>query len=181
MMSNGAEHRAVVNRFGLAIRLSKRSRGLLNAYRTLAPDRAKWFGKRSFDHDNAEPILLGLSMELALKAWWVFDFDKRNPPRTHDLEKLFAALCEDSKVQLREAYARDVLPRNPHAWSPTFRLDDFIAYNKDAFVNWRYSHEKENVNMVVSEFEDTLDMMLSEFEKRYVELETRPQKIISDG
>ncbi len=41
-----------------------------------------------FELDGVEPMLLALSMELALKAWFVFDFDDPKTPRTHDLVKV---------------------------------------------------------------------------------------------
>lgn len=45
-------------------------------------------------------MLLALAMELALKAWFVFDFDDPKHSKSHDLSKLFGRLKSESLVAL---------------------------------------------------------------------------------
>ena len=68
----------------------------------------------STDHDaipsmqeiGVEPMLLALAMELALKAWFVFDFDDPKHSKSHDLYKLFGQLKSDSQEKLDREFNR---------------------------------------------------------------------------
>jgi hypothetical protein len=58
------------------------------------------------EHVGVEPMLLALSMELVLEAWFVFDHDNPNILKSHDLTKLFDALFPESKQRLDEEFKR---------------------------------------------------------------------------
>jgi hypothetical protein len=80
-------------RLSTAIRIGDAARAILRKTRTF-PDRG--FGDYSdlseSNHIGVEPMLLALSMELALKAWFVFDYDDPKFTKSHDLIKLFDRL-----------------------------------------------------------------------------------------
>ena len=52
----------------------------------------------------AEPVLLALSMELALKAWWSRSNPNLAPLRTHDLLKIFEKLPIQTQLHLEYAH-----------------------------------------------------------------------------
>lgn len=66
-----------------------------------------------FEHVGVEPVPLALSMEVALKEWWVFDFDDLNFIKSHNLIKLFDGLLPDSQQKLEIELKRSVAPRHP--------------------------------------------------------------------
>jgi hypothetical protein len=77
-------------RLSTAIRICDAARAILRKTRSL-PDQQldeieDWADR---EHVGVEPMLLALSMELALKAWFVFDHDNPNVLKSHDLTKLF--------------------------------------------------------------------------------------------
>lgn len=120
------------------------------------------------EHIGVEPMLLALSMELALKAWYAFDYDVSDPKKGHDLAKLFDALTPKSQQQLDEEFRRSVAPRHPSGFSVDYGIRDILYQHKDAFTKWRYMHEKkENMRFSTSAFEATLEMVLAEFRARY--------------
>ncbi|MBB4053130.1 hypothetical protein GGR20_002786 [Devosia subaequoris] len=53
---------------------------------------------------GVELMLLALAMELALKAWFVFDFDDPNHSKSHDLSKLFGKLKSESQEKLDQEF-----------------------------------------------------------------------------
>ena len=57
-------------------------------------DPEEWF---EHEHIGVEPMLLALSMELALKAWLVFDHDDPKVEKFHNLIKLFDKLKSESQ------------------------------------------------------------------------------------
>ena len=120
------------------------------------------------EHIGVEPMLLALSMELALKAWFVFDHDSPNVLKSHDLAKLFDALLPESQQRLDEEFKRSVIPHHPNVFSVDYGIRDILAHHKDAFIDWRYLHEAKRTMMFDhSTFEATLEMVLHEFRKRY--------------
>lgn len=120
------------------------------------------------EHVGVEPMLLALSMELALKAWFVFDHDDPNVVKSHDLTKLFDALLPESQQRLDDEFKRSVNPRHPSVLFIDYGIRDILSQHKDAFVDWRYLHEAKKTMMFdQSVFEATLEMVLREFRKRY--------------
>jgi len=120
------------------------------------------------EHVGVEPMLLALSMELVLKAWFVFDYDDPNVVKSHDLTKLFDALLPESQQRLDEEFKRSVNPRHPSVFFIDYGIRDILSQHKDAFIDWRYLHEAKKTMMFdQSAFEATLEMVLREFRKRY--------------
>lgn len=116
-------------------------------------------------HVGVEPMLLALSMELALKAWFVFDHNDPKVAKTHNLLKLFDTLKRESQQKLDEEFKASVAPYHP---SIHVGIRDILYQHKDAFVDWRYLHEaRKSMMFDQAAFEATLEMVLREFEKRY--------------
>lgn len=117
-------------------------------------------------------MLLALSMELALKAWFVFDHDDPKFPKTHNLTKLFEALLPQSQGKLDAEFRRLIAPRYPSIFIE-YSIRHLLYQHQDAFTDWRYHHEvrkKKNMSFEQGVFEATLELVLLEFEKRYYEV-----------
>ncbi|WP_292315322.1 hypothetical protein [Mesorhizobium sp.] len=113
-------------------------------------------------------MLLALAMELALKAWSVFDHDKPKTRKSHDLLKLFEDLKPESQEKLDLEFKRSVVPYHPNFFHMDYSIRHILRQHKDAFVDWRYLHEaKKSMMFDQAAFEATLGMVLGEFEKRY--------------
>lgn len=120
------------------------------------------------EHVGVEPMLLALSMELALKAWFIFDHDNPNVLKSHDLTKLFDALLPESRQKLDQEFKRSVMPHHPSLLPFGYGIRDILSQHKDAFIDWRYLHEAKKTMMFDhSKFEATLEMVLHELRKRY--------------
>lgn len=133
------------------------------------PDRdlAGHEGPRGFKDIGVEPMLLALSMELALKAWFVFDFDDPKVAKSHDLIKLFDKLKSESQEKLDDEFKRSVAPFHPSILYIDYGIRHVLYQHKDAFTDWRYIHEIKSTTFERSVFEATLEMVLTEFENRY--------------
>lgn len=119
-------------------------------------------------HVGVEPMLLALSMELALKAWFVFDYDDPKVIKSHNLIKLFNRLKLESQQKLDAEFKRSVVPYHPNFLYIDYGIRDILHQHQDAFIDWRYLHEaKKNMMFDQSTFEATLEMVLREFRKRY--------------
>ena len=111
-------------------------------------------------------MLLALSMELALKAWFVFDHDDREVARSHNLMKLFESLKPDSQEKLDVAFKRTVVPYHPSAFYIDYSIRDLLSQHQDAFIDWRYLHEpKKSMMLDQGAFEATVEMVIREFER----------------
>lgn len=124
-------------------------------------------GWRDFKDIGVEPMLLALSMELALKAWFVFDFDDPEHSKSHDLAKLFGKLKSESQEKLDAEFKRSVAPYHPSGLHLDYGIRHILYQHKDAFTDWRYIHEPKSTMFQRGAFEATLEMVLAEFEKRY--------------
>ena len=120
-----------------------------------------------FQEMGVEPMLLALSMELALKAWFVFDYDDPKYSKSHDLARLFDALKPESKEKLDAEFKRSVAPYHPNFFHVNYGIGHVMFQHKDAFIDWRYLHEPKSTMFELGVFEATLEMVLSTFEKRY--------------
>lgn len=111
----------------------------------------------------AGPVLLAFAMELALKAWWAKENKDSDVPKTHDLLKLFDGLNEDTRTRLESAH-----PEVPHPYRgfPPFRpgLRSMLASNNDAFVEWRYLHERSRARFPSGEFDEALSSVIGQFD-----------------
>lgn len=119
-------------------------------------------------HIGVEPMLLALSMELALKAWFVFDHDSATVVKSHNLLELFEGLKIESQEKLDQEFKRTVAPIYPDFFYVDYGIRHVLYQHADAFVEWRYLHErKKNMMFNTSAFTATLEMVLQEFKKRY--------------
>ena len=113
----------------------------------------------------AVPVLLALSMEVALKAWWVREVKDKELPKTHDLLKLFDGLPEQTRIRLENSHP--VLLNPDHPKLPPFRqgLRSLLASNSAKFVEWRYPHEILHSSFPNGEFKAALSSVIDEFFK----------------
>lgn len=123
---------------------------------------------------GVEPMLFALAMELALKAWFVFDFDDPEHSKSHDLSKLFGKLKSDSQEKLDHEFKRSVAPYHPNIFHVDCGIRHVLYQHKDAFVDWRYIHEPKSTMFERGAFGATLDMVLREFDKRYITVTSDP-------
>jgi len=156
-------------RLSTAIRIGEAAREIFRKTRSF-PDSG--FGKHAdlgeINHIGVEPMLLALSMELALKAWFVFDYDDPNFIKSHNLMKLFDRLKPESQERLDAEFKRSVVPYHPNFLYVDYSISHILYQHQDAFIDWRYLHEaRKTMNFDQSAFEATLEMVLREFEKRY--------------
>lgn len=119
---------------------------------------------------GVEPMLLALSMELALKAWFVFDFDDPDVMRSHNLMKLFEALKPESQKRLDDQFRLTVAPSHPNLFFVDYGIGRVLYQHRDAFTDWRYIHEPKHTSFDRGTFQATLEMVLTEFGRRYVEV-----------
>jgi hypothetical protein len=161
-------------RLTTAVRIGRVARAVLRKTKTFPESD---FGLREnwpdLDHIGVEPMLLALSMELALKAWFVFDYDDPEFSKTHNLAKLFDALLPESREKLDAEFKRSIAPNYPSFFIIDYGIRDLLYQHQDAFTDWRYHHEmrkKKTMRFEQGAFEATLEMVLREFEKRYVEV-----------
>jgi hypothetical protein len=124
-------------------------------------------------HIGIDPMLLALSMELALKAWYVFDHNTAEVKRSHNLLKLFEAIKQDSQMKLDAEFRRSVAPS--HAIDG-YGIKDVLTPHQNAFVDWRYMHDSNSLGFHTSTFKATLEMVLSELRKQYRTVEVPPIK-----
>jgi hypothetical protein len=156
-------------RLSLAVRIGESATALLKSVQIR--DDKNFLGDHGPDggHVGVEPILLALSMELALKAWWAFDHDSQGIPKTHNLKKLFDKLLPESRDKLRTEFRRCVAPHHTGLFIRC-EIDDILSQYSDTFLDWRYLHElKGGLSFDRRLFEDTLELVLLEFGKRYRE------------
>jgi hypothetical protein len=156
-------------RLSTAISIAQAAKAILKKTQTFP---TKGFGDHAdvddYEHIGVEPMLLALSMELALKAWFVFDWNDPNIAG-HDLIKLFERLKPESQAKLDEEFKRSVAPYHPSFFHVDYGIRHILDQHKNAFIDWRYLHEKKKKTMSFDQaaFEATLEMVLREFQKRY--------------
>lgn len=155
-------------RLTTAIRIGDAARAVLRKTQSF-PDRelAGHEDWRDLKDIGVEPMLLALSMELALKAWFVFDFNDPKTAKSHDLAKLFDKLKPDSQEKLDAEFKRSVAPYHPSGFYIDYSIRHLLYQHRDAFTDWRYIHEPKSTMFDRGAFEATLEMVLKEFEKRY--------------
>ncbi|MGV3574041.1 MAG: hypothetical protein ACO1O4_02770 [Devosia sp.] len=120
------------------------------------------------EHMGVEPMLLALSMELALKAWFVFDYDDPKVAKSHNLLKLFEKLKPESQEKLDSEFKISVAPYYPNGLFVDYGIRNILFQHQDAFIDWRYLHEtRKTMRFEHRAFEATIEMVLREFRKRY--------------
>lgn len=160
-------------RFSTSIRLADTSTAILQRVEAFDWRKHQEEGVWDFTaHIGIDPMLLALSMELALKAWFMFDYDTNKVKRTHNLFKLFEALKAESRAKLDLEFRKTVVPIHNTPHYVDYGIDKVLAAHQDAFVDWRYTHDKKKVTIRFEQsvFIDTLKMVLIEYRKLYREL-----------
>lgn len=114
------------------------------------------------------PMLLALSMELALKAWIVRDQTLKSVPKSHDLLLLFQKTSLGTQERLTARFRQDCWRPDPHGMLMQVELEDLLESARQAFVQWRYMHELETARFSTSEFSAAIHMTLAEFESGIV-------------
>lgn len=163
------------DRLTTAIRIGKAAKAILRKTQSF-PTREVGKHEDWSEHEaiGVEPMLLALAMELALKAWFVFDYDDPNV-RGHNLLKLFEKLKPQSREKLEAEFKRSVAPYHPNLLYLDYSIRHLLTQHQTAFTDWRYLHEpKEPMMFEQSAFEATVEMVLREFEKRYREVPATP-------
>ena len=165
-------------RLTVAIRIGDAAYSLLRKTQSFPEqkfeDHKEW---KDHEHVGVEPMLLALSMELALKAWIAFDHDNPEVIYCHNLIKLFNKLKPESQQKLDDEFKKTVVPNHPGFFHVDYGIRDLLTQHKNAFTDWRYLHEaKDSMMFDQYEFESALEMVLREFRKRYrVEQITPPR------
>ena len=121
-------------------------------------------------HIGIKPMLLALSMELALKAWYAFENDCVSPVKTHYLTKLFKKLKIETQEQLDKEFKKTADAIYPSIFEKDHNIRDFLEQHADAFIKWRYLHEYKGpqpMTFNTSLFIATVEMILREFKKCY--------------
>lgn len=155
-------------RLTTAVRMGIGARQILNKTRTFPDAEVKNPFAPDGGHIGVEPMLLALSMELALKAWYVFDHDSVPRRWTHDLAELFDSLTEGSWHKLDSVFKASIVPFYPNFLFADYGIRHLLLQHNDAFVRWRYLHEgKPPRAFDQGVFEATLEMVVVEFEKLY--------------
>lgn len=163
-------------RLSTAIRIGEAAKAIFRKTQSF-PDRG--FGRHGdlseIEHVGVEPMLLALSMELALKAWFVFDHDDPKVVKSHNLMKLFDRLKPESQEKLDAEFKRSVVPYHPNGLYIDYSIRHILYQHQDAFTDWRYLHEaKKSMMFDQGAFEATLEMVLREFEKKYRIVPVKP-------
>lgn len=163
-------------RLSTAIRVAEAARAILRKTRSFASRELEPHSDlNAVEHVGVEPMLLALSMELALKAWFIFDYDDSKVAKTHNLMKLFDKLKPESQKLLDAEFKRSLPRYDSNYFIPDYGIRDILDQHQDAFTDWRYLHEaKKSMMFDQSAFEATLEMVLREFGKRYYVVPMQP-------
>ncbi|MER8669693.1 hypothetical protein NKH45_21205 [Mesorhizobium sp. M1156] len=155
-------------RLSTAIRIGEAAKAILRKTQSFpGPEFRELADTSEREHVGVEPMLLALSMELALKAWFVFDHDDPKVVKSHNLVKLFDSLKPESQEKLDAEFKRSVVPYHLNFYID-YSIRHILYQHQDAFTDWRYLHEAEKSMMFdQGAFEATLEMVLREFDKRY--------------
>lgn len=120
----------------------------------------------------AEPILLSLAIEIALKAWQRRE-RQAAPDRSHDLLQLFKGLEEATQKRLQAKMPAMVDP----LFKETIRegLRELLSSHRDAFIKWRYPYEGDDEGSIFKTFETAaLHQALTVLTTAYHERESAP-------
>ena len=111
----------------------------------------------------AEPVLLALATEIALKAWQCHE--RNGPPdQTHDLLKLFLGLREDARRRLSEKMPEypSPLPGFPPAYPG---IQTALSDCRHMFVEWRYSHERRHMRADTGILKTALNAIIETYDE----------------
>lgn len=117
----------------------------------------------------AEPILLSLAVEIALKAMLCQE-QKKEPPLTHDLLDLFQHLEPGTQKSLQaQIPGLTMLPVGfpEGAPYPHESLPELLWAHRDAHTHWRYIHERPWAIYRYSELDQALTVIINSYFKRW--------------
>jgi len=162
------------------VKLEQYARSILKQVQSISDESQERSGLNERIHSGIEPMLLALAIEFALKAWFAWDHDRRDPIKTHNLTKLFDALPTSSRERLNAEFQKSVAPYHPWRGWMDYDIRDILMHHANAFVEWRYIHEsRENgLKFDFTTFVATLEIVLDEFGKRYETTVIKPQRTI---
>ena len=142
------------------VELAKYAESVLQQVKSLEEQKnfyKEWDINKKF-HLGIEPMLLAFSMELALKAWYIFDFNDAEVIKTHNLHKIFRALKPKSQDLLSKRFKQTVAITNPDFFYLNYDIKDILYANKHAFTEWRYIYEsKKSLHFNQSGFTATIE------------------------
>ena len=107
----------------------------------------------------AAPVLFALAAELALKALYCQEAKKHEIALTHDLERLFEELGEDTQVELEATFKESMFPKLPP------KMQDILGKNKDVFLDWRYSFEHLGLCCYTGELDEAISAIIKTYYK----------------
>ena len=123
---------------------------------------------------SAEPILLSLALEIALKAWQCRE--KGAPEHCHDLLRLFEGLEPNTQKRLEA--------RMPAMVDPLFKetlresLRELLCSHRKAFIKWRYPYEGDSEGSIFKTFDTAaVHQALTVLIDAYYEREPGPPKV----
>lgn len=180
MMMSNPRKKKVSAGLSTGVKLEQYSRSILKQVSAMSEGcHTGEFGQERV-HIGIEPMLLALSMEFALKAWFVWDHDRHDPIKTHNLTKLFDALATSSQERLNLEFRKKVAPLHPWAGWMEYNIRDILEHHANAFVEWRYIHEPRDggLGFDFTTFFATLQLILDEFGKRYETIEISPSRVL---
>ena len=113
----------------------------------------------------AMPILLSLATEIALKALLCLE-RKKDPPRIHDLLKLFEQLEPDTQELLRTEMPgwAEIIEVSPFDYGS---LPEILWSHRDAHTYWRFFHERQWGVFRTAELNQALTVIISAYDKRW--------------
>ena len=128
----------------------------------------------------AGPILLSLATEIALKAWWCRERNQA-PEQTHDLQRLFYVLKQDTQERL-EAKMRKSSPHSVWATEPSMQnldpdlqdmlgarvhpLRDVLCVHRNANMHWRFLYEKPSALFETAEIDRALIVIIDAYHEK---------------
>ncbi len=119
----------------------------------------------------AEPILLSLALEIALKAWQRRERQDA-PDRSHDLLQLFEGLEEATQKRLQAK-----MPPMVDPWTrETLRagLRELLSSHQNAHTDWRYLYEDPRFKTFeTSAFHEALRVIIDAYGERWGVLRLR--------
>lgn len=163
------------------VKLEKQARSILKQIRTMTKTDLHEYGIRHEEHAGVEPMLLALSMEFALKAWYIWDHNTLETKRIHNLLELFELLSSTSKDRLDCEFRKNVAPHHPNLFVSDFGVRHVLSQHANAFVQWRYMHEKREhgISFNFTTFVATLELVLDEFAALYQSELISPEREVS--
>ena len=111
----------------------------------------------------AEPVLLSLAAEIALKAWQCRECNGA-PDRTHDLLALFDGLGDESQKRLEEKMPE---VENPVRGLPPVYpgIRNALTRCRSVFLDWRYAHEHQSLNAEIGVLKTALKAIVDAYDE----------------